>query len=88
MSLPPRSGASGISDKGEPFVVKKRERDRALMTPAESLVDSSDSTQQSDASPVLPQRTCDTGAESSSAVVELDFQVLNIVCVAYTIRHQ
>ncbi|XP_077553258.1 uncharacterized protein LOC144168044 [Haemaphysalis longicornis] len=69
-------------DKGEPFVVplstaygrKKRGRDRALMTPAECLVDSSDSTQQFDASPVLAQRMCDTGAESSSAAVELDLQ--------------
>lgn len=51
-------------DKGEPFVVppttaygRKHERDRTLMTSAESLVDSSsNSTQHSDAAPVLAQR--------------------------------
>ncbi|KAH9379524.1 hypothetical protein HPB48_005756 [Haemaphysalis longicornis] len=75
-------------DKGESFFValstaygrKKREHHCAPMTPAESLVDSSDSTQQSDVSPVLAQRTSDTGAESSSAAVELDLQGEENVC--------
>lgn len=65
-------------DKGEPFVVppttaygRKHERDRTLMTSAESLVDSSsNSTQHSDAAPVLAQRNT---AESSSTAVELDY---------------